>query len=222
MGMGLLAQRDRAFSAGGRGRAYARVSAAQHHRPQAALDDEARCAPDGSRLRVDDPELDAIWDVCGRLGVPVLIHTAEPQEFFEPIDYRNERWLELALYRDRRYPAGEFPRFEGCSPSGTACSASTPKRSFIAAHWDYHGTTMRSGSCTGWRCPIGAEEAVLQERARAVAWTAKQWLARIGRRWAVDGPQMARMAQIAGPQMARMAQIAGPQIAQKAQKAECR
>ncbi len=67
---------------------------------------------DGSRLKVDDPDLDPVWDVCGRLGVPVLIHTAEPQEFFEPIDVKNERWLELALFNDRRYPAGEFPRFE--------------------------------------------------------------------------------------------------------------
>ena len=42
----------------------------------------------------------------------MLIHTAEPQEFFEPIDYKNERWLELALYSNRRYPPDQFPRFE--------------------------------------------------------------------------------------------------------------
>ncbi len=59
---------------------------------------------DGTRLRLDDPELDPIWAVCGRLNVPVLIHTAEPAPFFEPIDYANERWLELALYPSRRYP----------------------------------------------------------------------------------------------------------------------
>ena len=41
-----------------------------------------------------------------------LIHTAEPQEFFEKLDYTNERWLEMALFRDRRYPEGEAPRFE--------------------------------------------------------------------------------------------------------------
>src|SRR6185503_15514653 len=33
---------------------------------------------DGSRLRVDDPELDPIWATCARLNVPVLIHIAEP------------------------------------------------------------------------------------------------------------------------------------------------
>src|SRR5690606_11834172 len=34
---------------------------------------------DGTLLRVNDPELDPIWATAGRLGVPVLIHTAEPQ-----------------------------------------------------------------------------------------------------------------------------------------------
>ena len=67
---------------------------------------------DGTRLKLDDPELDPIWAVCGRLNVPVLIHTAEPQEFFEPINYQNERWLELALYSNRRYPPDQAPRFE--------------------------------------------------------------------------------------------------------------
>ncbi|MEO8681155.1 MAG: hypothetical protein ABI665_19050, partial [Vicinamibacterales bacterium] len=58
--------------------------------------------PDGSRLRIDDPELDPIWTAFARLGVPAFIHTAEPQEFFQPLDMHNERWLELALFADRR------------------------------------------------------------------------------------------------------------------------
>ena len=97
---------------------------------------------DGSRLRVDDPELDPIWAVCGRLGVPVLIHTAEPQEFFEPIDARNERWLELALYRDRRYPAGEFPRFEELLAERDRMFRRHPKTTFIAAHFGYRANDL--------------------------------------------------------------------------------
>jgi predicted TIM-barrel fold metal-dependent hydrolase len=97
---------------------------------------------DGSRLRVDDPELDPIWEVCGRLGVPVLIHTAEPQEFFEPIDVRNERWLELALYRDRRYPAGEFPRFEELLAERDRIFRRHLKTKFIAAHFGYRANDL--------------------------------------------------------------------------------
>ena len=67
---------------------------------------------DGTRLKVDDPELDPIWETSGRLNVPVFMHVAEPQEFFQPIDYKNERWLELALFGDRRYPPDQFPRFD--------------------------------------------------------------------------------------------------------------
>ena len=97
---------------------------------------------DGSRLTVDDPDLDPVWAVCGRLGVPVLIHTAEPQEFFEPIDTANERWLELALFRDRRYPAAEFPRFEELLAERDRMFRKHPKTKFIAAHFGYRGNDL--------------------------------------------------------------------------------
>ena len=90
---------------------------------------------DGTRLKIDDPDLDPVWAAAGRLGLPVLIHTAEPQEFFEPIDFQNERWLELALYRDRRYPAGEFPRFEELMSERNRMFKKHPKTTFIAAHF---------------------------------------------------------------------------------------
>ena len=47
---------------------------------------------------MDDPELDPLWAAFARLDVPAFIHTAEPQEFFQPLDYKNERWLELSLF----------------------------------------------------------------------------------------------------------------------------
>ena len=97
---------------------------------------------DGTRLKLDDPELDPIWETCGRLGVPVLIHTAEPQEFFEPINYENERWLELALYPDRRYPAGQFPRFEELVAERNRMFKKHANTRFIAAHFAYHGNDL--------------------------------------------------------------------------------
>lgn len=97
---------------------------------------------DGSRLKLDDPELDPIWEVPGRLGVPVLIHTAEPQEFFEKIDYTNERWLELALYKERRYPEGQFPRFEELLAERDRMFKRHPKTKFIAAHFGYRANDL--------------------------------------------------------------------------------
>ncbi|MGD2071352.1 MAG: TatD family hydrolase, partial [Gemmatimonadota bacterium] len=63
--------------------------------------------PDGSRLHIDDPVMDPIWEAAARLELPVFIHTGDPAEFFEPLDYHNERWLELALFPRRRYPPEE-------------------------------------------------------------------------------------------------------------------
>jgi len=97
---------------------------------------------DGSRLRIDDPELDPIWDACARLNIPVLIHTADPQEFFQPINYSNERWLELALYPDRRYPAAQFPSFEEINAERDALFRKHPKTTFIMAHLGWHANDL--------------------------------------------------------------------------------
>lgn len=97
---------------------------------------------DGSRLKLDDPELDPIWAMCAQFGKPVLIHTAEPPPFFDPIDMDNERWLELALFKSRRLPAGEFPRFEELMAERDRMFAKHPKTKFIAAHFAYHGSDL--------------------------------------------------------------------------------
>jgi uncharacterized protein len=98
--------------------------------------------PDGSRLKIDDPELDPIWDACARLKLPVFIHTADPQEFFQPIDYTNERWLELALFGDRRYPQDRFPSFETLMTERDNLFRKHPKTIFVAAHLGWHANDL--------------------------------------------------------------------------------
>lgn len=95
---------------------------------------------DGSREPLDDPELDPIWETCGRLGVPALIHTAEPQAFFDPIDVHNERWLELALFPSRRHQGGV--RFEELIAERDRLFARHPKTTFIAAHMGWHANDL--------------------------------------------------------------------------------
>jgi predicted TIM-barrel fold metal-dependent hydrolase len=97
---------------------------------------------DGSRLQIDDPMLDPIWDACARLNLPVLIHTADPQEFFQPITNTNERWLELALYPDRRYPASQFPSFETINTERDNLFRRHPKTTFIMAHLGWHANNL--------------------------------------------------------------------------------
>jgi len=95
---------------------------------------------DGSRMRVDDPELDPIWETCARLNVPVLIHVAEPQAFFDPLDYNNERWLELSLYPDRRHQEGV--RFEQLMSERNAMVKKHPNTKYILAHFGWHGNDL--------------------------------------------------------------------------------
>jgi predicted TIM-barrel fold metal-dependent hydrolase len=97
---------------------------------------------DGSRLKIDDPDLDPVWDACARLGIPVFIHTADPQEFFEEIDLKNERWLEVALFGDRRYPADRFPKFEELMTERDNLFKKHPKTTFVAAHMGWHANNL--------------------------------------------------------------------------------
>jgi predicted TIM-barrel fold metal-dependent hydrolase len=97
---------------------------------------------DGSRLMLDDPELDPVWETAARLNIPVFIHTADPQEFFQPLDYDNERWLEMALYRERRYPSSEFPTFEQLMGERDRLFRRHPKTTFVAAHLGWHANDL--------------------------------------------------------------------------------
>jgi predicted TIM-barrel fold metal-dependent hydrolase len=97
---------------------------------------------DGTRLKLDDPALDPVWDACARLGIPVFIHTADPEEFFEPIDYTNERWLELSLFPGRRYPPDRYPRFEELMAERDNLFRKHPKTTFVAAHMGWHANDL--------------------------------------------------------------------------------
>jgi predicted TIM-barrel fold metal-dependent hydrolase len=108
---------------------------------------------DGSRLRVDDPVLNPIWETCARLDIPVIIHTAEPQEFFAPLDYSNERWLELALFPDRRNYMPGSPTFADLQAERDRMFAANPKTRYIGAHFAYYGNDLKAAGALLDRCP---------------------------------------------------------------------
>ena len=96
---------------------------------------------DGSRLRIDDPELDPVWQAAARLDLPVFIHTADPQEFWQPIDTKNERWLELALFPGRRY-GDDFPSFEQLMTERDNMIRRNPRTKFVIAHLGWHANDL--------------------------------------------------------------------------------
>ncbi|MFO0868771.1 MAG: amidohydrolase family protein [Pirellulales bacterium] len=100
--------------------------------------------PDGSWIRVDDPRWDPIWEACGKLGLPVLMHTADPAAFFAPIDETNERWEELHRRPEWSFHDGKFPRREELLAARQRVIARHPRTQFIAAHLGNDGEDLET------------------------------------------------------------------------------
>lgn len=97
---------------------------------------------DGKRIAVDDPRLDPLWAKAGELGVPVLIHSGEPQPLFDPMDKYNERWLELKVHPERGRPPERYPRFEEVMAEQRRMFRKHPRTTFIAAHLAWRGNDL--------------------------------------------------------------------------------
>jgi len=89
---------------------------------------------DGKRVPVDHPDLDPVWAKAGELGIPVLIHSADPAPFWEPMDSNNERWLELKLNPGRRRSDSDPAPFEQIISEQHHVFAKHPRTKFINAH----------------------------------------------------------------------------------------
>jgi predicted TIM-barrel fold metal-dependent hydrolase len=96
----------------------------------------------GQRIHVDDPRFDPLFQTCARLGLPVMIHTAEPKGLFDPMDKYNERWLELKLYPGRGRPPERYPPWEELMTEQLRLFARHPKTVFINAHMGWLGIDL--------------------------------------------------------------------------------
>jgi len=85
-------------------------------------------------IPVDDPRLDPLWAKAGALGVPVLIHTADPVAFFQPLDEHNERWEELRLHPDWHFGGPGFPGHDDLLAQRNRVIERHPETTFIGAH----------------------------------------------------------------------------------------
>lgn len=97
---------------------------------------------DGKLLRIDDPRLDPIWEKCGELKIPVLIHSADPEPFWEPMDDKNERWLELATHPDRKRSANDPAPWEQLIQEQHNIIRNHPHTTFIAAHFGWYPNNL--------------------------------------------------------------------------------
>jgi predicted TIM-barrel fold metal-dependent hydrolase len=97
----------------------------------------------GKRVAVDDSRLDPVWKKAGELGIPVLIHTADPRSFWDPMDEHNERWLELATHPNRkRGPDNPVP-FEDLIAEQHRMFKKHRGTTFIAAHFGWFPNDLK-------------------------------------------------------------------------------
>ena len=96
----------------------------------------------GKRVTVDDPRLDPIWEKAGELKIPVLIHTADPKSFWDPMDANNERWLELATHPYRKRSNTDPAPWDTLIAEQHRMFMKHPHTTFIAAHFGWYANDL--------------------------------------------------------------------------------
>jgi predicted TIM-barrel fold metal-dependent hydrolase len=106
---------------------------------------------DGRLLLPDDRRAAIAFATAGELGLPVLIHTADPVAFWDPVDEGNERFEELLEHPEWSFAGGDFPSHARLMESFEALVAEHGGTTFIGAHvaghvedLDWVGRTLAS------------------------------------------------------------------------------
>lgn len=94
------------------------------------------------RIPIDDPRIAPIWEKVGELGMPVLIHSADPRSFWEPLDSLNERWLELKLRPNRKREADDPASWEQIIQEQHNIFKRHPNTTFINAHFGWYANDL--------------------------------------------------------------------------------
>jgi len=97
---------------------------------------------DGKRLAVDDSRLDAIWAKCGELGIPVLIHSADPKSFWDDMNSENERWLELKTRPRRKRSDTDPAPWQQIIDEQHRMFKKHPNTQFINAHMGWYANNL--------------------------------------------------------------------------------
>jgi len=88
----------------------------------------------GKLIAIDDPRLDPVWEECGRLKIPVFIHSGDPEAFFLPINATNERYEELIEHPDWSFYGHDFPGLQSLLEARNRVFAKHPHTQFVSLH----------------------------------------------------------------------------------------
>lgn len=98
----------------------------------------------GNRIKIDDARLDPVWAVCGELGIPVLIHSADPKQFWQPYDANNERWLELKTHPRRKRDDNNPASWQTIIDEQHNIFRKHPGTTFINAHLGWYANDLKT------------------------------------------------------------------------------
>jgi predicted TIM-barrel fold metal-dependent hydrolase len=87
---------------------------------------------DGKLLKADDPQLAPFWAACGKLGLPVLYHCADPKEYWHPRTYNSFHYK--MPDRANHYEDQNMPSWEELIRQRDAVLANHPDLVMIGAH----------------------------------------------------------------------------------------
>lgn len=138
----------------------------------------------GDRIRINDPRIDPVWAKCGELGIPVLIHSADPKQFWQPLDSLNERWLELKLRPGRKREADDPAPWETIIAEQHDIFKKHPNTTFINAHLGWFGNDLEHlgellDEMPNMNVGIGAVIAELGRQPRMANWFFEKYQDRI-------------------------------------------
>lgn len=89
----------------------------------------------GNIVLPNDPRVVAVVRLAGELGIPVLIHTADPVAFFDPLDKHNERLDELLTEKDWWFgDRDRFPEYETLLTALEDLVLAAPGTTIVGAH----------------------------------------------------------------------------------------
>src|SRR5690606_3523561 len=96
-----------------------------------------------NRIKIDDPRIGPVWEKCGELGIPMLIHSADPKPFWDPMDENNERWLELKTRPGRKRGNSDPAPWETIIAEQHNIFRKHPRTIFINAHLGWYGNNLQ-------------------------------------------------------------------------------
>jgi predicted TIM-barrel fold metal-dependent hydrolase len=95
--------------------------------------------PRDKRMHLDDPRLDAFWDKCAELKLPVSIHVADHPSAWKPDDRHQER---LPGYQRYNQYGVDVPSYEELLLSRDRLLDKHPRTTFIMVHLSNQGNDL--------------------------------------------------------------------------------